>query len=96
MNENFTEEMLECVCSGLVRNRNEVRVVKAMERFFQERDIPELSGKDRCDIYAFALNALPARYAQKGTIVLRDPVRDSTVEKAVRAAYERVTFNPKD
>lgn len=96
MSENTNEELVECVCSGIVRNRNEVRVIRAMERFLEERGIIELSEKDRCDIYAFALNVLPARYVQKGTIVLRDPVRDSTVEKAVLAAYERVTFNPKD
>ncbi|MEG1610451.1 MAG: late competence development ComFB family protein, partial [Bilophila sp.] len=72
MSENISEEC----CFDLVHNRNENRVRKAMEELFTIVDASMLSEKDCCDIYAFALNALPARYVQKGTIILREPVRE--------------------
>ena len=47
------------------------------------------------DIYALALNQLPARYAQPGTIVVGDPVRDEDAVQAVMDAYDTVAARPK-
>jgi hypothetical protein len=52
--------------------------------------------KDIQDIYALALNNLTPRYAQTGTIVLRDPVRDDQIVESVRNAFVRVMERPKE
>jgi hypothetical protein len=48
------------------------------------------------DIFALALNQLQARYAQSGTIVLRDPVRKEVLQAAVKEAFATVANNPKE
>ena len=55
-----------------------------------------LTEKDYQDIYALALNRLPARYCQKGTIVVGEPVREADVEEAVRDAFDTVIRRPKE
>lgn len=47
-------------------------------------------------MYALALNRLPARYCQKGTIVVGDPVRDEDVAEAVLDAFDTVVRRPKE
>lgn len=78
-----------------IRNRNEARVIKIIKKVMETPPYYQPSEKDLYDIYALALNSLPARYAQQGTIVLRDPVRDREIEEAVRKAFAIVVENPK-
>lgn len=78
-----------------IRNRNEARVIKIMKKVMDTPPYYKPSEKDLFDIYALSLNSLPARYAQQGTIVLRDPVRDNEIEEAVRKAFAIVVENPK-
>ena len=79
-----------------VRNRNEQRVIKAIRQVIGEPPVYTPDPKDIQDIFALALNALPPRYTQLGTIVLRDPVRDEHILAAVRAAFVHVMEHPKE
>ncbi|MDR2075712.1 MAG: late competence development ComFB family protein [Desulfovibrio sp.] len=79
-----------------LRNRNETRVAECMREILDGMKDEFFSDKALQDIYAYALNQLPARYAQTGTIVLNDPVRASAIRKVVRAAFDLVLKNPKD
>lgn len=78
-----------------IRNRNEKRVLTILLEALEESH-HELSPKDVQDVYACALNLLPARYAHEGTIILRDPVKKEDVQTAVRTAIERILENPKE
>jgi len=79
-----------------IRNRNEGRVIAVLEEVLAKKGNPLVSAKDTQDIYALALNSLPPRYTQKGTIVLRDPVIKDDIYWAVEEAYEQVVGRPKD
>ena len=46
------------------------------------------------DIYALTLNKLPAHYVQEGSIVLHDPVDDTTIRDALREAIQSVRQRP--
>ena len=61
-----------------VRNRNEVRIVEKLRDALAERGDTNLDEQTVHDIYALALNLLPARYSQSGTIVLREPYAKAT------------------
>jgi hypothetical protein len=78
----------------LIRNKNEVRVIAEMARILQELGDYDPQDLDLEDIYALALNKLPARYVQNGSIVLGEPVRESDVADAVRYAISVVRDNP--
>ena len=78
-----------------VRNRNEIRVTDAMRLMLEEYGNPELGMETILDIYACALNQLPSRYAQQGSIILGDPVRPQDIRTAVENAMLRVMGNPK-
>ena len=79
-----------------VRNRNEKRVAKSMSKLIGHKKLEaQLSSGDIKDIYAYALNQLEPRYAQQGTIVLRDPVRAEKVDAIVNEAIALVRSNPK-
>ena len=78
-----------------IRNRNECRVIKALREFLLTKNSLLLSSKDIEDIYALALNMLPPRYAQRGTIVLRDSVTKKEIDTAVQDAYAHVMERPK-
>ncbi|MCK9240730.1 late competence development ComFB family protein [Desulfocurvus sp.] len=77
-----------------IRNRNERRVIEAIPRILGEDPgfIPNTI--DLQDIYALALNSLPPRYVQQGSIVLREPVRQDEIEDAVRSAVAQVRARP--
>ena len=77
------------------RNRNEKRIIRYMQELLAKPDAPYLMDEEIFDIYAYALNILPARYAQTGTIILRDPVKKEDIEEAVAEAIKHVTTNPK-
>lgn len=76
-------------------NRNEARVIKEISRLLELKSTPPLSCKDWQDVYALALNSLPPRYVQSGTIVLRDPVLKQSIAKAVQDAVAFVHSQPK-
>ncbi|MDR2124765.1 MAG: late competence development ComFB family protein [Desulfovibrio sp.] len=78
-----------------VRNRNELRVLKSMAANREIQACSDPDGNRIRDIYAMALNLLPPRYTQSGTIVLREPVRKNVVDEAVREAVQRILNNPK-
>jgi hypothetical protein len=78
-----------------VRNRNEQRVVKRLGAYLESMELTGLSPETIKDAYAYALNNLPARYTQRGTIVLRDPLRDSTIDATIEQALAHVIKNPK-
>lgn len=77
-----------------IRNRNEIRVIALMERVLQEYPDFNPEPLDLEDIFALALNKLPSRYVQHGSIVLGEPVRDADVADAVRYAVSVVRENP--
>lgn len=83
-----------------VVNRNEQKVRKALAEFMSQGRgaayASTLTEKDYQDMYALALNRLPARYCQKGTIVVGDPVRDEDVAEAVLDAFDTVVRRPKE
>ena len=78
-----------------IRNRNEKRVAKFMieilDDYYEDYIFEQL---DIEDIYALTLNLLPARYVQKGTIILQDRLSDFEIKSKVREATERVLENP--
>lgn len=78
-----------------IRNRNESRVLRMMHKVMSEPPGYQPDELSLQDIYALALNSLPPRYSQTGTIVLRDPVKDEEVLAAVRNAFAKVVQNPK-
>lgn len=78
-----------------VNNRNEMRVAECLRTTLESLGNPELPEKVLFDAYAYALNQLPARYVQSGSIVLRDPVRKEDIQKVVNSALQRVLKNPK-
>lgn len=80
---------------GSVKNKNEARVARRLISALEE--IPEYDPDplDIQDIYALALNCLPPRYKQKGTIVLSESVNDEEIMAALRVAIQKVRSNPK-
>ena len=78
-----------------IRNRNEGRVIKMLQEYLRHKDSSLLSDKDLQDMYALAMNVLPPRYTQRGTIVLRDPVTKREIYAALEDAYDQVMNRPK-
>lgn len=78
-----------------IRNRNEVRIVEKVREALDQMGSPELTPQTLRDMYALALNLLPARYKQSGTIVLREPIRESHLREAVGRAIKQVLSKPK-
>jgi len=78
-----------------IRNRNEIRIVEKMQLALGSLGNPEISDQALRDAYALALNLLPARYKQSGTIVLREPIRESHLEEAAVRALKQVLTSPK-
>ena len=77
-----------------ILNRNEKRVVMAMDKVFAAIDDWEPQALDIQDIYALALNSLPPRYVQEGTIVFKESVRNAEIEQAVLQAVDKVRKKP--
>lgn len=78
-----------------IRNRNEARIAEKMQEELVRLGNPELTPQAVRDAYALALNLLPARYKQSGTIILREPIRESHLQDAVVRALKQVMTNPK-
>ena len=77
-----------------VKNRNEKRVINAMEKILVQIDDWEPDALDIQDIYALSLNKLSPRYIQEGTIVFNEPIRNAEVERIVREAVRTVRESP--
>jgi len=76
-----------------VTNKNEKRVVLAMEKILSAMSW-EPETLDIQDIYALALNRLPPRYVQDGTIVFNEPVTRDEIERVVQDAVDKVKSSP--
>jgi len=77
-----------------IRNRNELRVIKLLGEVLPETPGYTPEALDIEDIYALTLNILPAHYVQEGSIVLHDPVDDTTIRDALRQAIRSVGQRP--
>ena len=86
--------LLETVDLQKIRNRNERRVLENFTLILDEYPDFQPDIIDIQDIYALALNALPPRYAQPGAIVLKEPVHEEQIQKALHQAIEKVRGNP--
>jgi hypothetical protein len=78
-----------------VRNRNERRVAQRLGAQIENLGLTDLAPETIRDAYACALNNLPARYTQEGTIVLREPVRAPAIDAAVADGLARALRAPK-
>lgn len=78
-----------------IRNRNEIRIVEKMREVLEQMGNPSMEPQVLRDAYALALNLLPARYKQSGTIVLREPIRESHLREAAARAIKQVLAKPK-
>ncbi|HBI14165.1 MAG TPA: competence protein ComFB [Desulfobulbaceae bacterium] len=90
----LAEQKLHNLDLSRIVNRNEKRVVIAMDKVFAAIDDWDPQALDIQDIYALALNSLPPRYVQEGTIVFNEKVRNSEIEQAVRTALDKVRKKP--
>lgn len=77
-----------------IRNRNELRVIKNLPKILKEHPDTKLDTLDIQDIYALALNKLPAHYVQEGSVVLYEPVDDTMIRDAIREAFHTVMQYP--
>jgi len=77
-----------------IRNRNELRVIKLLGEILQEYPDYSPEALDIEDIYTLTLNKLPARYVQEGSIILRDPVDNTTIRDSLREAIQSVRQRP--
>lgn len=78
-----------------IRNRQESRVVAAMRDLLPPAD--DFCGCRLCveDVYAIALNDLPAHYVQNGSLVFRrQPPSDEDIQRAVADALDKVRVRP--
>jgi hypothetical protein len=89
------ELMVRDVDLGKIRNRNEKRVALLMaeilDQYYDDFIFEQL---DIEDIYALTLNLLPARYVQRGSIILSDRLSDYVIKSKIREATDRVLENP--
>ncbi len=95
MSTNETEYVIAGVDVSDVRNRNEIRIVEKMQHALEQMGNPPITPQGVRDAYALALNLLPARYKQSGTIVLREPIRESHLNDATIRALKQVLQQPK-
>ncbi|MBI4806091.1 MAG: late competence development ComFB family protein [Desulfovibrio sp.] len=77
-----------------IRNKNEVRVCRLLQKTLDEDKEFTPDPLDIQDIYALTLNLLPSRYRQLGSIVLSEPVKDAHIESAIRRAMRTVRERP--
>jgi hypothetical protein len=78
-----------------IRNRNEGRVIRVLQELLEAKGNPKVSNTDLQDIYALTLNALPARYTQRGTIVVDDPVKKADIRTSAEVAFVIVLEQPR-
>ena len=81
-------------CLSKIINKNEKRVTVAMELLLGEMEDWSPETLDIQDIYALALNRLPPRYVQDGTIVFNEPVKNEEIDRVVEEAIGIVKDSP--
>jgi hypothetical protein len=90
-----TELVVRDIDLSRIRNRNEKRVARLMneilDQYYTDYIFEQL---DIEDIYALTLNLLPARYVQRGSIILSDRISDFAIKSKIREATDRVLENP--
>ena len=78
-----------------VRNRHEAIVLNFMrEKLPGETDF---CGCNLCleDVYAVAMNTLPAHYVQRSSIILKkEPPSDADIARTVEDAFDKVKVRP--
>lgn len=79
-----------------IRNKNEDRVIALMGEVLDEFPDFSPSRGDVEDIYALSLNMLPARYVQRVTLVIDEPVTDAMIRLMLREAVRTVRHRPHD
>lgn len=89
-----SELKLQFVDLSRIYNKNEKRVVLAMEKYLSTMTDWKPEALDIQDIYALALNSLPPRYVQDGTIVFNESVKHTDIEYAVKVAVNKVKNAP--
>lgn len=78
-----------------IRNRNERRVAELIPAILEEQYSDYLFEQlDIEDIYALSLNLLPARYVQKGSIIISERLSNYEIRQQIINAVERVIDNP--
>lgn len=92
MNKKYT---IDNVNMENIRNRNETRVIAAMQQALAEYPSFQPQDLDLQDIYAYTLNILPPRYVQSGTIVLNEEVNHQFILEKVHEAIQKVQNAPK-
>jgi hypothetical protein len=78
-----------------IRNRQEIRVAAALRTMLP--GVENFCGCRLCveDVYAFALNQLPAHYVQHGSLLVRKlPPTDADIRRAVADALDTVRVRP--
>ena len=75
-------------------NRNEKKVIELLPKELAEFTDYKPQRMDIEDIYALTLNKLPARYTQKGSVVLWEPVSTEMIRREIRNAIHVVMQNP--
>lgn len=78
-----------------IRNRNEARVAALLPGLLDAIPGYAPGPLEIQDIFALTLNLLPARYAQRFSFVLREPLTDQDIVEQIREAVERVRSHPK-
>ena len=90
----MNERKFRFVDLSRITNKNEKRVIMAMEEILTTTDDKDLDTLDIQDIYALSLNRLTPRYVQEGTIVFNEPVKKEEIEKVVGESIKIVTERP--
>lgn len=93
MAEHEAYEILGVNLAG-VRNRNELRIIEKMREIIADMGDLQFDALDIEDIYALVLNNLPARYAHKGSIVLREKVTEKMIRDEIKTAITVVRARP--
>lgn len=77
-----------------IRNHNETRVVALLEEVLDKHPDLERTRFNVEDVYALALNLLPARYRQNGSRVWKETVSDPMIRDAIKRAIILVKGQP--
>lgn len=93
MTDHYDSKVLE-VNFKHIRNRNEQKVIDLMPEVLSEFVDYNPERMDIEDIYALTLNNLPARYKQRGTVVIFEPIKNETIQEEIRNAIKVVMNNP--
>ena len=95
MNERHKKYLVAGIDLSGLRNSVEEHVVECLITVLGEQGIVEMDQDSISDIYALALNQLPALYPRRDVTGPDDPVRAWNIHAVVENALHRVRANPK-